>query len=196
MKNGPSEGVRSEYRKALDVHIERRGYIFIRKSHDLNRIVKSVFGGVDRRRVSAYSMALRVALKSDKGQPIAADQLADWFKDAGGVEEVRQGAKSGGLTGKLRADSVRKRLEGVCLQRVSLNARDIPMSADDADKQVLLYGVYRSTGDVEIRAVVKNDTAIRAALAAAYADQRVTRKAKTPKRGKRRAATIANLDAA
>ena len=44
----------------------------------------------------------------------------------------------------------------------------MPFDTDDVDKMMVLVATYRPNGELDISAVVKNDTAVRAALAAYY----------------------------
>ena len=72
MKTDSSKDTRALYADDLAKFIEERKYVFAPTSHDMTRVVKCVFGA-DRRRVSAYSIALREAL----GQDGAAKDLAN-----------------------------------------------------------------------------------------------------------------------
>ena len=68
----------------IEKFIEQRKYVFAPSSHDMTRVVKCVFGA-DRRRVSAYSIALREALN----QKVSAKDLVDFIEQNGGVEQIR-----------------------------------------------------------------------------------------------------------
>lgn len=48
--------------KDLEEHFKLRGYVVKSDSPLLTRVVKAVFGNVDRRRISTYSLVLRTAL--------------------------------------------------------------------------------------------------------------------------------------
>ena len=91
MKQDESKDVRKEKQAALDAFIADRGYTnsFGATTHDMTRVVKCVFG-VDRRRVSAYSIALREALR----QEVGASDLIVFLEQNGGVEQIRMGARS------------------------------------------------------------------------------------------------------
>ena len=63
-------------RVGLNAYIGDKGYKFTSATHSLTKIVKCVFG-VDRRRVSAYSIALRAALTGNvKFLPLSATAVA------------------------------------------------------------------------------------------------------------------------
>jgi hypothetical protein len=165
--------IREQLSKGLAVFIETRGYTFTPTTHDMTRVVKAVFG-VDRRRVSAYSLALRAALDSGvktadgKTAPVAAADLAQWLEDKGGVEEVRLGSKNTGLTTKQRADVAKEALKTSILMSIKPDNKTMTFGTEDMDKTVLLVATYRPNGELEVSAVVTHDTAVRAALAAHY----------------------------
>lgn len=173
MKTDNRAAVREQFKKGLETFITVRKYTFTPTSHDINKIVKSVFG-VERRRVSAYSLALRAALAGGakdaqgKQQPVPAADLAAWLEQQGGVEEVRMGSKNAGMTVKERADVAKTALQSAVLMTLKADAKVMPFDTDDVDKMMVLVATYRPNGELDISAVVKNDTAVRAALAAYY----------------------------
>lgn len=177
MKTDKSSQVREQMKKGLETFIGVRGYKFLSSSHDMNRVVKSIFG-VDRRRVSAYSLALRSALaaggvdKNGKSIALPPSQLASWLEQQGGVEEVRLGCKNKGMTAKERAEAAKTALSSSVLMTLKADPKAVPFDTDDVDKMMVLVATYRPTGELEISAVVKNDAAVRAALAAHYSENK------------------------
>ncbi len=170
-------GVRKQLVAGLDDFVKQRGLKTLTSTHDMNKVVKAVFGD-DRRRVSAYAMALRVALVSGADVQattgsVPADQLAAWIASKGGVEEVRLSSKTDGMTAKGRADAAAAAIDHVApLVAFKPNVKTMPFSTNDADKKIVLIATYRPTGDLEVLAVVKHDSVINAALAAYYADHK------------------------
>ena len=173
MKTDKNGDVREQMKKGLETFVQVRGYIFQSTSHDMNKIVKSVFG-LDRRRVSAYSLALRAALKAggvdDNGKPmeLKKEELAGWLERNGGIEEIRLGSKNQGVSLKERAETAKQAIQNKPLMTVKPDPKVMPFDTNDSDKMMLLVATYRPTGELEISAVVKSDTAVRAALAAHY----------------------------
>ena len=102
MKNDPNKDVRNEHAETLVKFIDERNYVFMPSTHDMTRVVKCVFG-VDRRRVSAYSVALREALR----QEIEPDDLVTFIEENGGVEQIRLGGTKP-LSAKKRAEKVKE----------------------------------------------------------------------------------------
>lgn len=164
MKQDESKDVRKEKQAALDAFIEERGYInsFGATTHDMTRVVKCVFG-VDRRRVSAYSIALREALR----QEVGAKDLIVFMQENGGVEQIRMGGTKP-LSATKRAELVKAEVSEAVISRVKFDAEAVKANADWVDKQVVFVATYLPTGEFEVNAVVRHDGAVNTALAAYY----------------------------
>jgi hypothetical protein len=173
MKTDRQATVREQLREALGLFISSRNYGFTPTTHDMTRVVKAVFG-VDRRRVSAYSLALRAALEGGertadgKATAVSAADLAQWLEDKGGVEEVRLGSKNTGFTATQRAEVAREALKTSVLMTLKPDSKGMAFGTDDIDRTVLLVATYRPNGELEISTVVKHETAVRSALAAHF----------------------------
>ena len=154
---------RDDYKKALDLFIEQRKYKFLRKSDDMHRVVKAVFGS-DRRRVSAYSIALKIALASG----VRAADLASWLTAQGGVEEVRSAKSSTNIDQTPDHEKAATSLADQVLMRIKPDAVTMPMGVEDNDKPIVLLAVYRPTGDLELKAIVNDAAAVKAAYASYY----------------------------
>lgn len=164
MKQDESKDVRKEKQAALDAFIEERGYInsFGATTHDMTRVVKCVFG-VDRRRVSAYSIALREALR----QEVSASDLIVFLQDNGGVEQIRMGGTKP-LSATKRAELVKAEVSEAVISTVKFDAAAVKANADWVDKQVVFVATYLPTGEFEVNAVIRHDGAVNTALAAYY----------------------------
>lgn len=176
MKTHSDEKVREEYKKALKDFIAERGYKFLQKSDDMHRVVKAVFGS-DRRRVSAYSLALNVALVSGavdstgKATAVAPAELAKWLAEQGGVEEVRfaKNKVAGAIADNEKAVAW---LADKVLMTIRPDVASMAFGVDDNDKHVVLLAVYKPTGELEIKALVKDDAAVRSAQVACYKENK------------------------
>jgi hypothetical protein len=164
MKQDESKDVRKEKQAALDAFIEERGYVnsFGATTHDMTRVVKCVFG-VDRRRVSAYSIALREALR----QEVSASDLIAFMQENGGVEQIRMGGTKP-LSATKRAELVKAEVSEAVISTVKFDAALVKANADWVDKQVVFVATYLPTGEFEVNAVVRHDGAVNTALAAYY----------------------------
>ena len=168
MKCDPNKETRAQYASALEKFIEQRKYVFSPSSHDMTRVVKCVFGA-DRRRVSAYSIALREALN----QKVSAKDLVDFIEQNGGVEQIRLGGTKP-LSAKVRAGKVKDEVVGSELGFIKFDSRLVRADADWADKQVVIVATYLPTGEFQANAVIRHDSAVNAALAAYYSQQQAT----------------------
>ena len=164
MKQDESKDVRKEKQAALDAFIEEHGYTnsFGATTHDMTRVIKCVFG-VNRRRVSAYSIALREALR----QEVGAKDLIAFLEQNGGVEQIRMGGTKP-LSATKRAELVKAEVSEAVISTVKFDAEAIKANADWVDKQVVFVATYLPTGEFEVNAVVRHDGAVNTALAAYY----------------------------
>jgi hypothetical protein len=165
MKQDHNKGARQDRASELDKFIKARGYTFMPSTHDMTRVVKCVFG-VDRRRVSAYSIALREALR----QQIAAVDLVAFIEENGGVEQIRMGG-SKPLSVTKRAAKAADEVLGTELGLLKFDPKLFAADADWADKQVVIVATYLPTGEFQANAVIRHDSAVNSALAAFYSLQ-------------------------
>ena len=157
-----SDATAKALRKGLSNYINQKGYIFTDTTALITKIVKCVFG-VDRRRVSAYSSALRVAMAEKK----SVMELPKFFKERGGIEEVRRHAST--TKGKTMKDKVtlgRAVLEGDVLVTVKSDTLNANFSNTNLEEGVVLLATKEDDGSFAIRKVVQNNTAVKSALAA------------------------------
>ena len=157
-----SDATAKALRKGLSNYINQKGYIFTDTTALITKIVKCVFG-VDRRRVSAYSSALRVAMAEKK----SVMELPKFFKERGGIEEVRRQAST--TKGKTMKDKVtlgRAVLEGDVLVTVKSDTLNANFSNTNLEEGVVLLATKEDDGSFAIRKVVQNNTAVKSALAA------------------------------
>lgn len=164
MKQDTDKEVRKAKLEAMEAFIADKGYTnsFGATTHDMTRVIKCVFG-VDRRRVSAYSIALREALR----QEVDADDLVTFLQDNGGVEQIRMGGTKP-LSATKRAELVKAEVSEAVISTVKFDATAVKANADWVDKQVVFVATYLPTGEFEVNAVVRHDGAVNTALAAYY----------------------------
>jgi hypothetical protein len=180
MKLGADKAIRGEYKKALTDFCNDRGYNFNSTTHDMQRIVKAVFGGSDRRRISAYAQALVAALSgggfNDKGEavPVLTADLSSWIEEQGGIEEIRTGRKNSGMTRKEQAQAAAKALdESNSISKIDADFKTYGLDSNDYDKQMLLVVTYRNSGEFEVNALVKDQSAVNEALACYFKNSKL-----------------------
>ena len=149
-------------RKGLANYIQQKGYQFKESSPLITKIVKCVFG-VNRRRVNAYSSALRVAI----AERVAVMNLPKFFKDKGGIEEVRRQATTGkARTMKDKVELGRAVLESNVLAKIQSDTLNKNFSNDSLEEGVVLLATREDDGSFAIRRVVQSNAAVKSALAA------------------------------
>lgn len=149
-------------KKGLANYIAEQKYVFNDSTPLITKVVKCVFG-VDRRRVSAYSSALRVAM----AEKISVMELPKFFKEHGGIEEVRRSAtatKAKSLKDKVRLGRVV--LENDVLAKVQSDNLNAHFSNSSLEEGVVLLATKEDDGSFAIRRVVQNSGAVNSALAA------------------------------
>jgi hypothetical protein len=158
-------------RKAFADYVGVKGYVFMKSSHTLHKIVKCVFSdnnakeSADRRRVSAYSTVLRSALA--KG--ITVDAIPAFITSGGGVEAIRLGRPANALTPKQKAAAVKSTVDAINLGVVhSASLAAAMIDAGNIGKEIVLVGTWQADGSVIVRAVVQSDSVVNAALASCY----------------------------
>lgn len=159
-------------REGLDEYIKAKGYVFSASSHTIVKIVKCVFGA-DRRRVSAYGIVLRSALS----QKLTAEQIPEFIRTNGGVEEIRLAKSPNAMTPKKKAEigkqSLTEQRLGV-LEHPSLKAA---LDAGNIDQPVVLLGTWQSDGSIVVHTFTNSSSAVTAALASHYSSVKVAESA-------------------
>lgn len=166
LKLDPIKETRAQYAEEISNFIDERKYTFMPSTHDMTRVVKCVFG-VDRRRVSAYSIALREALR----QCVSAADLVEFIDINGGVEQIRLGG-SKPLSVKKRAEQAKDEVLAADLGNIKFDQHLFAGNPDWTDKQVVIVATYLPTGEFQANAVVRHDGAVNSALAAFYSLQK------------------------
>jgi hypothetical protein len=157
-----SDGTAKALRKGLANYIQDKKYQFKESSPLIAKIVKCVFG-VDRRRVNAYSSALRVAM----AEKIAVMELPKFFKDQGGIEEVRRKATTGkAKTMKDKVELGRAVLDSEALAYISSDNLNASFSNQSLEEGVVLLATRENDGSFAVRRVVQSNSAVKSALAA------------------------------
>lgn len=165
LKKHADKDVRKKCADEMDQFISQRGYTFMPSTHEMTKVVKCVFG-VDRRRVSAYSIALREALR----QEVSTADLVAFIEENGGVEQIRMGGTKP-LSVTKRADIAKEEVLATEMGTFKFDPELCPADADWTDKQVVIVATYLPSGEFQANAVIRHDSAVNAALAAYYSLQ-------------------------
>jgi len=149
LKKHADKDVRKKCSEELEQFISQRGYTFMPTTHEMTRVVKCVFG-VDRRRVSAYSIALREALR----QEVSVEDLITFIEENGGVEQIRLGGTKP-LSVTKRAEKAKSEVFSADLGMLKFDPKLFAADADWADKQVVIVATYLPTGEFQANAVIR-----------------------------------------
>lgn len=159
-------------REGLQKYVEANKYTFTKSAHTITKIVKCVFG-IDRRRVSAYSIVLRTALARN----IGVLDIAKFISDEGGVEEVRLAKAPNAMSTKQKAQVASSTVVVNDIGTVSSPALSAMLDAGKIGANTVLIGTWQADGSVVIRTVVESDTVLSLALASHYSTIKVAAKA-------------------
>jgi hypothetical protein len=153
--------------KDLEEFFKLRGYSVKSDSPLLSRIVKAVFGNVDRRRISTYSLVLRTAQK----EGITAGKLAGWIEERGGVQEVKLSRSATYVSPKAKAEQAKSTLSALPNLAVAKEKLAELADADFVGSECVLLAEQHADGSFHIKALTRSGTAVKAALTALYSEQ-------------------------
>ena len=152
-----------DLRAQLDSYISANNLVFKKSTHTLVKIIKCVFGGTDKRRVSTYGIVLRTALANN----LKASEIAAFIKNSGGVQEIKL-SKNNALTAKAKAEAVQKLVNKKVLAEVTSESIAQALDASKVGQQVVFVGTQKANGKFVINAVTNSVGAVNTALAACY----------------------------
>ena len=151
-------------RAELDDLMCKTGYSFKQDTHMLNKLVKFVFGSVDRRRVSTYALVLRAALADE----IKVDGIPAFIADGGGVEQIRRRKSGTAMSPKQKAELGKQTVSANNLAVISSPAL-LALAGDASEGDDLVAVVtMQADGSFVVRALVNNKSVVNAALVCAY----------------------------
>lgn len=153
---------------ALESFFKSRSYKYNAENPLASRVVKAVFGNIDRRRVSTYSLVLRQAIK----EQVNPQSLASWIEEKGGIQEIKLGHSSSYVSPKNKVDIGKQ-----CFDEKSSigNAKSELLShiadAEHMGKDCVLLAEQMPDGSFDIKAVIRSTGVINAAYVAVYSQQ-------------------------
>jgi hypothetical protein len=164
--HGDSDAAKA-LRKSLSDLISLKAYRFIKGTHTLTKIVKCVFG-VDRRRVSAYSLVLREAL----AQKLDADAIPSFISNAGGVEEIRRSKNASATTPKQKAELGKQAVSSTQLAVISDSNIAEKLDIANVGNDLVAIVTQQADGSLIVRALIHSQSVLNAALACAYTENK------------------------
>ena len=149
----------------LDEFCKTRAYKVTNDTPTATKVIRAVFGRVDRRRTSTYSLVVRAALDTK----IKPADMPDWIEKHGGVEEIRLGDKGDQMSAAEQVSEAQKALESQqSIVVIHAEALSLKSNPDNAGKTCLLVAEYQANGDYNVKEIVTADSAVNAALVIIY----------------------------
>jgi len=165
----PTTEANKDRRQALDDFYKQRGFRIKKETPLMTRIVRAVFGDIDRRRISTYSLVLRQAKK----EGVKPDDFADWVEQRGGVQEVRLARSSTFVSPKAKAETAQESFKQMDkLAVVKSEALSAVTNTDNIGEYCVLLAEQEADGSFTVKALVNTVGAVNAAFAALYQQQK------------------------
>jgi len=161
---------------ALETFFKERGYKYKKDSHIIARVVRAMFGDVDRRRISTYVLVLRQAQKSS----VESTQLAQWIEDCGGIQEIKLSRSATFVSPTAKASIAKSEFANLPVLAIA-KSEQLTLLADAGflGEECVFIAEQLAGGSFAIRALVRKEGAINAAFTALYSDlksQRISAK--------------------
>ena len=161
---------------ALETFYKDRGYKYKKDLPLATRVVRAVFGEINRRRISTYSLVLRQAQKENVG----VTDLAQWIEERGGVQEISLGKSATYIKPADKAEIAKNNLKG----KTPIGYAKSELLSQSADAQFLgemcvLLAEQQADGSFGVYAVLRQDGLVKSAFASLYlVGKELTEKAK------------------
>jgi len=153
----------------LEAFYKQRGYSYKKDAPPATRVVKAVFGAVDRRRLSTYSLVLREAIK----QKVLATQLAEWIEQNGGIQEIRLSQSATFVKPATKVEIAKQQFDTLPeLASVKSEALSLLADGDFMGECCVLIAEQAANGSFVVRDFTRAGGAVNAAFAALYAEQK------------------------
>ena len=154
---------------SLEAFYKQRGYFYKKDAPPATRVVKAVFGNVDRRRLSTYSLVLREAIK----KRVQAMQLAEWIEQNGGIQEIRLSQSATFVKPTAKVEQARQTFDTLPeLATVKSEALTLLADGEFISECCVLIAEQAANGSFVVRGFTRAGGAVNAAFAALYAEQK------------------------
>jgi len=159
--------------KSLEEFFKNRGYKYKRETPLATRIVKAVFGNVDRRRTSTYSLVIRQA----QYEKISYLDFVDWIEAKGGIQEVRLSQSSTFISPADKAEIAKEEFDSLEVLGVAhSDALSFVAGADFVGDACVLLAEQQADGGFAVKQVLRSAGALNAAFVALYSKLSETEK--------------------
>jgi hypothetical protein len=180
----------TQKREWIEAECKAKGVVLTKKPTILQLLVNYAFyvDDVDcTKRLSSYVRVLKAAVCTDS---VAADNIANWIADNGGIESIRQQTTKSAVTKEMRIE------EGISLVNrfktlsTFSDSKTQQYASTKTEEVVLLVGVLQADGSVAVKhtifkeeddSTIKGTTVINTALCNVYSKHNETVKKNTSK---------------
>ena len=163
----PSKTAAKARNAELDKFFKLRGYQNKANTPLATKVVRAVFGNIDRRRTNVYSLVIRAALDAK----VTPEDLPNWIMAQGGVEEIRRAASKNHVPSAERIELVKTKLEvQQALAVVKSDALSLVAEVDKIGQRCVLLAEQEADGSFSIHKLIYSDGAVNAAMLAVYAE--------------------------
>ena len=166
-----SIGEAKQRSSSLEAFYKERGYKYKKDLPLATRVVRAVFGEINRRRISTYSLVIRQAQKDNVG---VAD-LAKWIESRGGVQEITLVRSATYVSPTQKAEKAKSVMQGKTpIGYAKSELLSFHADADFMGEPCVLLAEQQADGRFAIHAVLRQDGLVKAAFATLYGVQRET----------------------
>ena len=159
----------SARRDALQAFYKERKYRWKAETPLMTKIVRAVFGDIDRRRISTYSLVLRKAKKEN----ILPNDFAAWVEEEGGVQEIRLGQSATFVSPKVKAERAQESFKQINkLASVKTEALAAFFDADKVGNHFVMLAQLEADGSYTVKALLDSGAAVNASFTALYQQQK------------------------
>jgi hypothetical protein len=151
-------------RAGFDDFLNIKGLTFKSSTELTYKVIRAVFGDQDRRRLSTYHTVLRVAIKN--GWTVG--EIPARIAEFGGVQEISLGSASGQMTAKQKAEVAKSAVNGEVIATLKSEVLSQAFDPNHIGQKAVAVLTQQADGSFSVHAVVHNNTAVTAALAAFY----------------------------
>jgi hypothetical protein len=152
----------------LEKFLKERNIAFKPDAPLISNVIKAVFGGADRRRLSTYSIVLRAA----QSEGITPEKLSSWIEKSGGVQEIKLARSASYVSAGAKIETAKSTLATLPALAVAKDKLAEYADADFMGDECVLIAVQQADGSFHIKAISRSAGAVNAALAALYTAQK------------------------
>jgi len=153
--------------KSLEEFYKKRGYRYKSEAPLATRVVKAVFGNVDRRRTSTYSLVIRQA----QIEKIGYLDFVEWIEAKGGIQEVRLSQSATFVSPAMKTEIAKEQFENLAvLCDAKSEALSFLADPEQLGSACVLLAEQQADGSFGIKQVLRSSGVVNAAFVALYSN--------------------------